>query len=280
MKKKHLIEFIEKIAPLSFQAEWDASGVQVASEGEDISHVAVMLDPSEESVQKALSAGADFLLAHHPLAMKPRFLNVQDAYFNVVAAVLRRCACLYSAHTSLDANPQGPVRWLAEAFGLRDVQILEVTGSAVSVAANGAGEIAESKLQHVSAFGFGFIGDLPEVYSYDAFCQRLSAFDIPRWRACGPLPQSIRRVACCPGSGSGLAGLALERGADIFITGDMKYHPATEAPLRILDVGHFILEEKMMKLFAEIIERELNIPVTFIAAADPFHFEGALAEYL
>ena len=279
MKKSHLIEFIEKIAPLSFQAEWDASGVQVASEGDDVTHVAVMLDPSEESVQRALASGADFILAHHPLAMKPRFLNVQDAYFKVVAAVLRQSVCLYSAHTSLDANPQGPVRWLAEALDLQNVEILETTGTSPSCV-GGSEQVAPHDTKPASAYGFGFIGDLPTPCSYDDFCGGLGAFDIPRWRACGPLPKTIRRVACCPGSGSGLAPLALEKGADVFITGDMKYHPATEAPLRILDVGHFILEEKMMKLFAEMIKRELNIPVTFIAAADPFHFEGALAEYL
>lgn len=244
---------------MQYQAEWDASGVQVASVTDVVSHVGVMLDPSEQSVEKALTAGADFLLAHHPLAMKPRFLNAVDSYFTVVAAVLQRSVCLYSAHTSLDANPEGPVRWLAAALDLSNVTMLEPEGD---------------------EYGYGFVGDLPVSCSYEMFCQSLGKVAIHRWRACGAMPQTVSRVACCPGSGSGLAQRAFEAGADVFITGDMKYHPAIEAPLRILDVGHFILEEKMMQLFAERIERELAIPVTFIAAADPFDFEGASAEYL
>lgn len=259
MKKDHLIEIIETIAPLHFQADWDASGMQVASESEKVTHVAVMLDPSEASVKKALDAGADFLLAHHPLGMKPQPLGTLNAHFAVVAAIIRQSACLYSAHTSLDANPKGPVRWLAHALSLKDVRILEPVSE-----------------EH----GFGFIGDLPQPMSYAEFCRLLGDLGIERWRSCGPLPQSITRVACCPGSGSGLAHDACAGGADIFITGDMKYHPATEAPLRILDVGHFILEEKMMQVVAHNLGQALAIPVTFIAAADPFLFEEASAEYL
>ena len=62
-------------------------------------------------------------------------------------------------------------------------------------------------------------------------------------------------------------------GAEIFITGDLKYHPALEAaeqlPL-ILDVGHFCLEEEMMRRFADRLREELPLPVAFYPGRDPF----------
>ena len=63
--------------------------------------------------------------------------------------------------------------------------------------------------------------------------------------------------------------------ADIYITGDMKYHAALETPIRTLDVGHFILEEIMMRTFADQL-RALCAPVTVshLEAADPFVFES------
>lgn len=254
MKIENVISWIEKTAPLHFQAEWDASGVQVASVATNVSHVGVMLDPTVESVKKALSAGADFLLAHHPLSMQPRRLNILDGYFTVVSLLMQRSVCLYSAHTSLDANPDGPVRWLADALGLQGVSTLEPVDD---------------------CHGFGFVGNLSQPVTYDGFCHMLGINGISPWRACGPQSSTVQRVACCPGSGSSLIARAQAEKADVFITGDMKYHPATEAALRVLDVGHFILEEKMMEIFARQLGRELALPVTFIAAADPFNFESA-----
>lgn len=264
MKVTEIIAVIEDIAPVSFQAAWDASGVQVASFAKEASHIAVMLDPSPLSVGQALAAGADFLLSHHPLAMQPRFPNRQDDYLSVLSLLFTHKAWLYSAHTSLDANPAGPVRWLAEALGLESVEILEIS----SPVSGGA-----------SQYGFGFTGTLPQELGYAEFCRVLSgALGKKDWQACGPAPERVHRVACCPGSGGSMYPEALAAGADVFVTGDVKYHTALDASaagLRVLDVGHFALEEEMMRRMALYLEQALTIPVTFVAGADPLGGEYA-----
>ena len=121
------------------------------------------------------------------------------------------------------------------------------------------------------------MGDLPAAQPYDAFCAALRRLaGVPLWNACGARPETVRRVACCPGSGSDLIALAAGNGADVFITGDVKYHAALDASgllPRILDVGHFSLEEEMMRRFAAQLAKELSVPVVFYPAQDPLHKE-------
>ena len=102
-------------------------------------------------------------------------------------------------------------------------------------------------------------------------------------RLIGDPERVIRRVAVCTGSGSSLLEDAARAGADLFITGDMKYHDALAlhsrqngnssnfCPMSILDIGHFSLEEEMMRRFALQLEKELDgVTVTFLPGRDPF----------
>ena len=264
MELLDIIEHIEKTAPLHLAAGWDNSGVQVASFRKKVTHVGVTLDPSVRSVGQALEAGADFLLTHHPLTMKPRFPDVADSYLEVLSMLLKRDVCLYSAHTTLDANPRGPVRWLAQRLGLVRVTVLEPEGRLT----RSKGEETEEE------FGFGFVGDLPKSLPYREFCACLArAIGKAEWQTMGPEVEMVSRVACCPGSGGSLFAFASQAGADLYITGDIKYHAALEASVRTLDVGHFCIEEEMMRSFAETLGRELAVPVTFFPAIDPIAIE-------
>ncbi len=289
MKPSDIVSIIENTAPPGIAASWDASGVQVAALRSEISSLAVMLDPSLDNLRRAADAGADFILAHHPLAMKPRFPNVCDGYFMALSLLFTRNIWLYSAHTSLDANPGGPAFWLAHALGLHDLRILEPLPEAqasvvLAGRAKARGGIPEEETRAEglpTGFGFGFTGQFPEPLPYADFCTKLADhLGKSDWQCCGPKPQHVSRVACCPGAGGSMLPDALRSGADVFITGDIKYHTALEAEaggLRILDVGHFILEEEMMRRFADQLGRELSIPVKFFAGGDPLGGERAFS---
>ena len=258
MKAIDIIDIIEKRAPLSYAASWDASGVQVAALREEIQGVAVVLDPTLESLARAADTRADFILAHHPLSMQPRYPDRRDDYLSILSLLFKGDIWLYSAHTSLDANPDGPVRWLAHELGLRSLEILEPEATAGPDAPR---------------CGFGFSGLLPATSTYADFCRLLgSALGRDSWQVCGPGPERVSRVACCPGSGGSMLAEAAASGADVFITGDIKYHTALEARsmgLHVLDVGHFILEEEMMRRFAVELTSTLSVPVSFVPGSDP-----------
>ena len=67
---------------------------------------------------------------------------------------------------------------------------------------------------------------------------------------------------------------ALEKliaGADIFITGDVKYHTALDTQLCLFDVGHHSLEEEMMRRAAIHLQHVCPmLEVVFVPSASPF----------
>jgi len=70
--------------------------------------------------------------------------------------------------------------------------------------------------------------------------------------------KSVQKVAVCGGSGSFLLKDAITAGADIFITGDFKYHQFFDADQRIIitDIGHYESEQFTIELFQELLNKK------------------------
>lgn len=257
MDVTRIIEHIERIAPPAAQAPWDRSGLQAAGLSPAASRLAVGLDPTPAFIAAALDWGADFLLTHHPLYLEPRPLDAPGPFLDAARATLAAGAWLYSAHTSLDANPAGPAGWLARKLGLSGLAVLEPTAPGL---------------------GLGQVGDLPSPLGWDAFVRVLAGL-APRdfWSLAGPRPERVTRAAVCPGSGGSLIPAARAAGAQVLVTGDLKYHQALDAGhpatgLCVVDVGHFSLEEEMSRLLAGTLEEELSpagVEVRFFPGRDP-----------
>lgn len=102
-------------------------------------------------------------------------------------------------------------------------------------------------------YGYGLVGMLAAPTSLPKLEKRLADL-LPRrfFLIAGDPPPVIKTLAYCPGSGADMAGRAFAAGAEVYLTGDLKYHQALEVPPGrcIVDVGHFSLEEVMMRRFA------------------------------
>jgi dinuclear metal center YbgI/SA1388 family protein len=318
MHPSTLILRIETTAPLQLAASWDKCGVQIASAASEIKTVCVALDPSVETVRRAVEHEADFLLCHHPLSLAPRLPSRLDDYHEVLSLSLKNSMWLYSAHTSLDANPHGPVNWLGRALGMQDMRILEVTRRETPSLLRLADPSMQEKVRDfadsvtrrdgqmeeyllwpeesaafkakleagtpwqelalaapIREYGFGCIGTLPKALDWNEFSARLTALGLPLSRMVGQVPETVTRVAYCPGSGADLGPAAFAKGADAYLTGDVKYHQA-QAVQDIgltIDVGHFCLEETMMRTWSQSLDRELSpegVRVIFLQGRDPF----------
>ena len=68
----------------------------------------------------------------------------------------------------------------------------------------------------------------------------------------------IERVALCGGAGSFLLPDAIRAGADIFITGDYKYHQFFDAEGKIIiaDIGHYESEQFTSEIFESILKKK------------------------
>jgi len=116
-------------------------------------------------------------------------------------------------------------------------------------------------LNRGKATGLGRVGILGEGTTLAAFAafarERLGA---PGLRYVGPAGRTVRKVALCGGSGASLLRDAWRHGADLLVTGDVKYHEAPEAEtlgVALLDAGHFATEFPMVRGVAAILRKEL-----------------------
>lgn len=330
MQIDELIAELEQLFPLRWAASWDRSGVQVAANRRVVHKVAVGLDPIPAMIDPALAWGADVLLVHHPVALKPELPARHNDYNRALGALFRHDAWLYAAHTSLDVQPDGPARWLAWELGLENISVLEEVGRRVGrwfrilghagqidqigralaehpgvdvyhlgaralevVAAPGADHAVRNTVSGMGgdtphmvsqeldmpaeSIGFGFVGDLRQPVPWEVFAGNLERMlGAPPRALVGLPPEAVSRVACCPGSGASLLGRIGQTGAQVYVTGDLKYHDALavrEQGFVVVDVGHFTLEERMMREFAGILRHKLDphgVQVAFFAGSDPF----------
>jgi len=123
--------------------------------------------------------------------------------------------------------------------------------------------------------GLGRIGLLREEMSLGDFAlavkERLGLSGV---RLVGDPGRSIRKVALCGGSGASLLRDAWRQGADLLVTGDIKYHEAREAEtlgVALLDAGHFATEIPMVPGVAAMLRNELG---SRRFKADVVEFEG------
>lgn len=108
--------------------------------------------------------------------------------------------------------------------------------------------------------GFGLIGELKEEIDTLEFLTSLKeTFKCERIRHSPIKKTKIKTVALCGGSGSFLIDTALRNKADIFITGDIKYHDyfATEDKMIIADIGHYESEQFTKEIFYELLTKKI-----------------------
>lgn len=94
-------------------------------------------------------------------------------------------------------------------------------------------------------YGAGVIGDLEKDISAEEFLKHVSkSLQIKNFRFTRGKNKKIKKVAVCGGSGSELIDTAIKKGADAFVTADIKYHAFQDAEKQILliDAGHYETE--------------------------------------
>ncbi len=108
--------------------------------------------------------------------------------------------------------------------------------------------------------GIGRIGDLPRPLPLEAFLElvgeRLGCAHLA-YHAATDAPR-LRRVALCGGSGASYLQEAKRAGADVYLTGDVKYHDAQTARqlgLTLVDAGHFATERCVVRALADFVRR-------------------------
>jgi len=110
------------------------------------------------------------------------------------------------------------------------------------------------------AAGLGRIGRLAGPLSLADFAEQIKAgLGCATLRLVGDPGRLVAKVAVCGGSGAGLIQEAQRRGADVLVTGDIKYHEARQAEelgLALIDAGHFATERLFVGELAKSLTEE------------------------
>ena len=116
---------IERAAPLALALPDDNPGLQLGRADARVRAVLVALDPTPAAVRRAVAAGADLLVTHHPLFLEAlRCIDTGTATGAAAAAALRAGLAVYAAHTNLDAAPEGLAVAVSRRLGLREERFL------------------------------------------------------------------------------------------------------------------------------------------------------------
>ncbi|MFZ7103800.1 MAG: Nif3-like dinuclear metal center hexameric protein [Peptococcaceae bacterium] len=127
--------------------------------------------------------------------------------------------------------------------------------------------------------GLGRIGELVKEISLQDLMDNLSAeLKIDYLRYVGDINSSVKKVALCGGSGASLIKYAVKQGADVFVTGDIKYHEAQEAEslgLALIDAGHFATENPVVEVVAQYLREAFGAEINVVVSemnTNPFEF--------
>ncbi len=117
--------------------------------------------------------------------------------------------------------------------------------------------------------GAGIIANLDKSEGEIEFMLRLKEITSAKCiRHTALLNKPIRKVALCGGSGAFLIGAAKSAGADVYITGDVKYHEFFDAEKKMIiaDIGHFESEQFTIELLFDFIKE--NFPTFAVQISD------------
>ena len=125
--------------------------------------------------------------------------------------------------------------------------------------------------------GSGLIGELAKPIFEVPFLRKVAqVMNTPCIRYTRLRRKKIQTVAICGGAGSFLLPSAIAQKADLFITGDYKYHEFFDADGKIViaDIGHYESEQYTIDLLFELITKKFSNFAAYCTEVDtnPIHY--------
>ena len=228
------LSVVERLWPVSGAEQWDAPGLVTGDPRASVSRVLLSVDAVSDTVQEAVDGGYELLLAHHPLLLRGVTSVAEDRYKGALVAKLIRAGCaLVTAHTNADVVPDGVSDVFASRLGLVDARPLVEGTDAAS--------------------GLGRVGTLPEPTTLGHLARSIADILPPTAtgvRVAGEYARPVTTVALCGGAGDAFLAESAVRAADVYITSDLRHHPASEAIEQarvaggpaLIDVSHWAAE--------------------------------------
>jgi dinuclear metal center YbgI/SA1388 family protein len=217
MDRDGLIRELEGLAPPGLADAEDAGRIGLVIEGRrEVGAITAALDVTPRTVARTVESGAGMLVVHHTPLWGP-VTSLTGPLSRLLAPLLANQVNLYVMHTNFDRAPRGINSALAEILGLGNTEPL----------------------------GMGLIGDC--ALDLHEIARRLGG-PVRVWGSIGRLS----RLAVVGGSGFDPDRIneAADRGADAFLSSEMKHHVAISIPVPCIEATHHALEAPGMRRIA------------------------------
>lgn len=249
VKVADVVALMDQYYPPALKEEWDRVGLVVGDPEAEVHSIALAVDPCAATVNEAIARGAQLLITHHPLYLRgTSSVAAINGKGEWVQQLIKHDCALFAAHTNADAAADGSGMALANLLKLEHVRPLEPS-------------VIDPQL------GIGTVGELPLTMSVRELAQRLKALipETPAGITIGGDPERIvRTVALCPGSGDSLFAAVRAAHADVYVTADLRHHPATDhlwnhgCPL--IGLTHFASEWPLLVNIRRRLNAYLDVP--------------------
>jgi dinuclear metal center YbgI/SA1388 family protein len=241
-----LIEKFDAVAPEAIAQEWDNVGLLVGDRAQDIRRVFIALDADEQAIAEAKAAGAQLLLTHHPMIFSPLKRINTDRFLGArVVELLRSGMSYYAMHTNFDAAQMGVL-----------------CAKRMELPIQGEPPLADELTYEGRTYGIGVIGSYGSPIALGALAERVKEqFGLDYVKVFGDTGMKITRMAICPGSGKSTIDDAIEKGAQVLLTGDIDHHSGLDAKsqnLAIIDAGHYGLEHIFIEYMKNYIRENIS----------------------
>lgn len=261
-----VLKGIESLWPADGAADWDNIGLLAGDYQQQIDSILLAVDAVRETAEEAVAGEFSLLLTHHPLLFRGVTSIAEQSYQGAVLNRLIRANCaLVAAHTNADVVATGTSAVLANRLALKHIEVLDT--------------------QDNRDTGIGIVGELKSSISLQEFAGVVSEI-LPITaggiRVAGNPEQTVKRIALCAGAGDSYLNHPKVREADVYLTSDLRHHPALEvtelavqglAPA-LVDISHWAAESLWLDQAAVELEElfpELRIAISR-TNTDPWNF--------
>lgn len=229
---------IERAFPPCCAEEWDNIGLLLGRKGKTVKRVLLTLDVTPFVAAEAIEAQVDMIVSHHPVLFSgTKSITDENAEGKMLLDLAKADIAVVAAHTNLDSAMGGINDYLAELFGLKNTEV-----------------VLKGKLDGA---GLGRIGDLPRAMTAEEFAHLAKEKLNTNLRISGDMSKVIKRVAVGSGASDDIAKAAIEMGADLILTGDLKYHRTQDIVALgavMIDAGHYPTEIMSIEIFERVLK--------------------------
>lgn len=231
MKLGKMLDTIRKKYPEFLQYDWDNSGLNLGDEEKDIKKVLVTLEITRKVIDEAIDNQVDLIITHHPMLFKKMNTITTDTIKGeYIYKLIKNDISVYAMHTSFDIAFDGLNDYFMKIIGIEETEVFDVIGK-------------NDGYMDSKPYGIGRIGEIDcEKNVVDFISEIKKKINIYTVKVAGDATKNVKKVVVLTGGGSDYFELAKEKGADILITGDLKYHQAIdtiEIDSFVADFGHY-----------------------------------------